>query len=510
MRRILPSKITRIEGDFPTMIRTTRKSEPVAAIIELDSVEPAARIERMRELKPHEFKNPEKPRTRQVIPEISLAPEIPELKFPKKSLRDIENPFLPKKNEDTDFYRKFFSDRLRLTDGMSKEEISRSVVTEEEPVVKKRFLTTTRKYWEVPEYSTPTTEEISSMTNANDFVFAMMNEVFKNRKNKNTITSSVWEAFASKAVNFTEISRDSPRLALRTLQCLASVQLCFPRHIHGIISSLVPKFDVLQPREFFFILQALSRLRFRDERILEILQRCALCWPTLIPKHLVKAANAVAKLDAASSQWAQPLALAFRHALGTGRLDKYLTTIRAVTVLELGDDMSVIDYLVLAERQSSNFQVHANQLLWVELYARLVKPVDVWEKIPENVKEFLARRRSENKAYTEDGEEISRSQIMFSEVREILTGSGMSFFKDQKCGPFVLDFFLPKKNLVLEICPPYQFYVRTQSITANARWRHSLIRAMGFELVLIPQHAWDSLETASAKAEYLMKQIPSH
>ena len=76
--------------------------------------------------------------------------------------------------------------------------------------------------------------------------------------------------------------------------------------------------------------------------------------------------------------------------------------------------------------------------------------------------------------------------------------SEITFLKDQKCGPFILDFFIPEKNLVLEICPDFQFYVRTKILTANARWRHTLIRAMGFRLVILPDENWRGLADKEA------------
>ena len=183
-----------------------------------------------------------------------------------------------------------------------------------------------------------------------------------------------------------------------------------------------------------------------------------------------------------------------------------------MTILEIGDDLLNIDYLVLSHRfhlTRNSSKLNPKQLLWVELYARLMKPVDVWSKVPDEVKEFLAEIRESSKAYKQDEDEastISRSQVIYGEIENLLKSEfpGLLFLKDQKCGPFILDFFIPEKNLVLEICPEYQFYVRTQNLTSSARWRHSLIRAMGFKLVFITETEWSALESSVSEMSKLL------
>lgn len=85
-----------------------------------------------------------------------------------------------------------------------------------------------------------------------------------------------------------------------------------------------------------------------------ILQRMSLAWRTLPHKKLVKAANAVAKLDLGGHLWAKPLKLALAKTLPQ-LSGKHFSNLKAITVMELLDEPDAMrSYLEHAEQWRSH------------------------------------------------------------------------------------------------------------------------------------------------------------
>lgn len=100
--------------------------------------------------------------------------------------------------------------------------------------------------------------------------------------------------------------------------------------------------------------QAMSRLRIKHRKGPYILQRMSLAWRTLPHKKLVKAANAVAKLDLGGHLWAKPLKLALAKTLPQ-LSGKHFSNLKAITVMELLDEPDAMrSYLEHAEQWRSH------------------------------------------------------------------------------------------------------------------------------------------------------------
>lgn len=56
------------------------------------------------------------------------------------------------------------------------------------------------------------------------------------------------------------------------------------------------------------------------------------------------------------------------------------------------------------------------------------------------------------------------------DVARILTLLNIEAVKGVIAGPFTLDLYSSERNLVIECCPPYQFYTQTGSYTTCASW----------------------------------------
>jgi hypothetical protein len=442
-------------------------------------------------------------------------------------LKSIANPFAPPPLKDrnaTEYYKKYFSDRIRLTDGMKKEDVREIVegkVSDEVDESDKKRLRSPNQYWAIKNFVTPSPEAISSISKGSDLVVTMINELKLVHK-RGERNEEVWQAFAKQVIYLLNSSTEkeaqcSSRLALRTLEVFGSLQIYDQRLFNTLLGFLEKRFDTMKTREFFYVIQAMARMRLHEHRVLEkIMRLCSLCWPTLIPKHLVKVSNACAKLGV-EGPWKEPLQATLRKAVSTGRLKgQELALLKGVTVISFLDALSTIDYFVYAAENRASFDHYPENLLLVELYARLCKDEEIWSKVPDSVKEFLAEMRTKSKHFQAEERESSVSEKtrngksdFADEVREILLAKKVAvFFEDQACGPYKLDFFFPAENTVVELSPSFQFYNCSSSkpkLTAPARLRQELLRAMGFRVLVIPHYLWKG--SKAEKTRFLEKNV---
>ncbi|KAF4751150.1 hypothetical protein FOZ63_012483, partial [Perkinsus olseni] len=167
------------------------------------------------------------------------------------------------------------------------------------------------------------------------------------------------------------------RSLLRVFQAAASVQVYNRRvvpYYRTILAACAVKFTEMKPENFCHLMQALSRLQYRDEKLIAMLQKTALTWPTVPHKILVKAANSAAKLDLATQLWCKPLAIALCQAVCENTLIvKEFMNIKWITAVEMFDDATMINYLYRAEavkREQLSDLRYSRHLQVVELYVR--------------------------------------------------------------------------------------------------------------------------------------------
>jgi len=338
-------------------------------------------------------------------------------------------------------------------------------------------------------------------------------------------------------------ARCSLPTTLRFLQALASVRAGPFSALQRLVSRVGEGLEELKPVEGFYLLQALARLRMRHSKTPAVLQKMHLAWRALPATQFIKAANAVAKLDLAGTSWARPLKAALVAALP--RLSgRHLASLKSITVMELLDQPAALaSYLEHCERERSCF-VYSRHLMVVEVHVHLLYP-EVWKDLGDHIRLFLeelrtaheqgrseahGRRAKHRGSSTGNGDGDSDSdndeaegdvrrtafdkRLYNSELhqdvsRVLREGVGVDHDNRLAAGPMMLDICHLPTMTVLEAAAPWQYYLRSPRVTALARRRHEMLRAMGFKLVQVPFHRWGALPDDEAKAGFLREVLPA-
>ncbi|KAF4704547.1 hypothetical protein FOZ62_004509 [Perkinsus olseni] len=580
--RYVKPEVCRQDGDFPVM--PTKGLSLGSSIGDLDE---AARSEgyqgedtvpalQDRQLKPHYYR-PKAVESRGKSPLVhakeakgTVAPRIPKL-------RKLPNPFEPlhrnPKGWGSDYYAKYFKDRERGLDG--NKELVNKIISEhadklgrpsengedsedvERKKLKKKKAVRARDYWYEKNYRSSDPLAVPFMC-TKELKRNMLNEAHKMNQNPDlAVDEALWEAYLRRAAQLSD--KCHFRSLLRVFQAAASVQVYNRRvvpYYRTILAACALKFTEMKPENFCHLMQALSRLQYRDEKLIAMLQKTALTWPTVPHKILVKAANSAAKLDLATQLWCKPLAIALCQAVCENTLIvKEFMNIKWITAVEMFDDSTMINYLYRAEavkREQLSDLRYSRHLQVVELYVRLCKEEAVWQQLNDNVKEFLRDLRKDDESAEEERERLKEEKRLAKEKRrkevnkyrrrlkkygeearplaakktkterlpmscpfhrevsELLSSAGLQLMNGLKAGPFNLDMFHGPTNTVIEVCPEWQFYANTTHLTSRSRVRHMLIRKMGFNLALVPFQTWESLSTADDRLSWLSRHLPRH
>eukprot|EP00927_Polykrikos_kofoidii_P021367 TRINITY_DN20238_c0_g1_i1.p1 TRINITY_DN20238_c0_g1~~TRINITY_DN20238_c0_g1_i1.p1 ORF type:complete len:723 (-),score=116.48 TRINITY_DN20238_c0_g1_i1:126-2294(-) len=340
--------------------------------------------------------------------------------------------------------------------------------------------------------------------------------------------------------------RCSVSTTLRYLQALASVQAGPYSACYQLVSRIAEHLPEMKPVQGFFLLQALARLRMRHPKIPALLERMHLSWKLMPEKQFVKAANAAAKLDVGSGIWTRPLKAALAASLpqlsGRG-----LAALKSITVMELLDQpAALVSYLENCERHRSSFW-YSRHLQMIEMHVHLVHP-EVWKGLNENVRLFLQEVRTaaekgrgagprapglapppsgvdlDDEADSSDSDDDASEELrqrrgydpaLYSSAlhqdvsRVIRDGLGIDHNNRLAAGPITLDACHLPTMTAVEVAAPWQFYLRSAHVTALARRRHEMLRAMGFKLVQVPFYRWNKLEDDDAKIAFLRGALPS-
>jgi len=433
-----------------------------------------------------------------------------------------------------------------------------------------------KQFWYLPGHTTPLPADVGFL-NSRDLKFSMVNEAHLVRKWRETRpegraagmpleSRDLWMAFGHRAADLAEgrpapiakpdipenfesrkdgqLQRCSLSSTLRYVQCLASVQAGPYSALQRLVGRAFEHIDDMKPRELFFLLQALSRLRLKPSKLFLILQRMSLTWGKLSDKQFVKAANAVAKLDIASNAWAKPLKLALVKWLP--RLHgRQLALLKGITVMELLDDTDAMRiYLEQCERMRTHFW-YSRHLQLVELHAHLVQP-KLWEVLSENVRLFLqdvriAAERSRDAQNTarnvctpstdassddsggssddeNEGDSLEQGSFdrnsfasaLHADISRVLTDVVRLEHQNRlAAGALTVDMCHLPTMTVIDAAESWQFYLRSPQPTAQARRRHEILRAMGFRLVIVPYYKWSALQSDEEKATFIQGVLPS-
>ena len=137
------------------------------------------------------------------------------------------------------------------------------------------------------------------------------------------------------------------------------------------------------------------------------------------------------------------------------------------------------------------------QLQIVELYLRLLEP-DVYDSMRQELKMLLAKARKVNIVVDDYMENSSR---LHRRISQWFTRVGLHHRSEVFLGPFMLDMVIGN-DVVVEIDGPSHFYQDTNTRTASSLLKHSLLRAMGFQVHHLPYQEWQQCGTAVKRTMY--------
>lgn len=418
----------------------------------------------------------------------------------------------------------------------------------------KRKRISAKRFWIQADHVTPDPQLVAFMS-TRELKFAMMNEAHLVRKWRSgqakgqgpgvghapglpVGASELWMALGYRAAELAcgrsvrplpgesegvegraPVVRCSLQSTLRFLQAMASVQAGPQSAVLVLVNRVLENVRDLKPHQGFYILQAMSRLRLKHPKAGRVMQHLSLAWRSLAEKNFVKSANAVAKLDLSKELWAKPLKMTLATWLAV-MAPKNLMRLKAIAVMELLDDEDAMrSYLQRCERDRSHFW-YSRHLQMVELHVHLLYP-KLWESLEDEVRLFLQEVRNaahdstisrddEDDEDDEDNEAPLAKRPNFdrkkfnSELHQDLSRilGSMSIPHQNKiaAGPMVLDIHLHDMCIV-EASAAWSYYLRSSHLTALARRRQEMLKAMGFDMAVIPYFHWEQLKDDDAKRE---------
>ena len=516
-RVYVPPRASRTEGDFPIL-----SSHRQSRILDVSDIEDSSTsLSSHSRIKPHLLSKKDKSSSMsgsgfkpssstdpfQEMPEIrsfendSVAPELKERK-----IRWLPNPFLP--NNDLRqggplYYAKHFTDRQRISDEKIVREGLESVRDGEDiPDEKRERGRRCRAFWR--QYRPLPVPAIHSIQSLDKLARIFANEVhLANKSSRSAEPSSSITAIEDR---FTELLQDVVKNPMSKDTLIPMIKCMHFLGVYGKVSdfqTLNVIMDVLaspssrkflKPVNYIYALQAMSRLTYRDHRLIKLVDFLALSWGIVgvkEPLMLIRGANALGKLDLIS---ATPFTMNLKEAIGDlipkltvpGHLEK----IKAITIIALFDELMILDYLVMCFEKKISYKRH---MILVYLYHR--NNESVMNKIPSHVKEWIEETVRESCALSEQGLSATTSSSLHQDIEKIIRQkfSHHEITSGQKFGPLTLDIFIPSLNMAIEACSEFQFYHRTSKLTAEARLRHELIRSFGIKLVPVYHFNWTSL-----------------
>lgn len=423
-----------------------------------------------------------------------------------------------------------------------------------------------RHYWYDPSYVSPSPHAVH-MFNSRRLKYAMANEAHMVRKWRNKQpegraaglppwSHDLWIAFGHRAAELAARTdprhrdpseeaqmesrlskRSSINTTLRFLQFLASVQAGPYSALLRLVDRIMQHHKELKPRQCFHLLQAMSRLRLQHPKLRLVLERMSFSWRTLPDKDFVKAANAVAKLGLGDNMWAKPLKLALVTAIPL-LSGQHLANLKSIAVMDLLDESESIKLYLNHCLDDRPFFTYPRHLQMVELHAHLIYP-DAWKQLDKPILSFLQEIRvaaersrppeaagialkSPNSSETgnsDDGEEGGSRTGWFDkrnfscrlhmDISRVMREDLQIPHQNQvSAGPLLLDMVHLPTMTTVEAGAEWQYYRRSIRPTALARRRHEMLRAMGFQTVIVPHYRWYALPSNHERALFLRKKLP--
>lgn len=452
-----------------------------------------------------------------LIKSFDMSRDIEASDLKLKKFRWLPNPFLSegdKRQGGPLYYAKYFRDRDRRLDSkLVREEISRQSdligeLGNEDKVQDNAKRERKRAVWR--NYRPVTIAQVNGIDSLGKAGRILANEI--HLFNEGAFDrSDILKALEKKVGELVLTQRTEDNVDLvKIIYQFGVYQEMDPLVLNRCLDVVISSLRGLKPENLVYLIEALSRLRFRDQRVLLVVDSLALCWPLVYkssPNLLIRAANALSRLDVTI---AGDLAGVLGECLGNLN-KKQLEKIKAVSLCNASifHDVMLLDYFVLCHRADVDYVRH---VLLAFIKIRSSKP-ELVQKLPVGTREWLEAAagkeslRKETKAIvdTEDNEKFS--SFLHRDVSRMLENIGCNFVQRTSCGPVSFDIFIPEAGIVIEACSEFQFYQRTAKFTADARLRHDLIRSMGFKLIPVIHFHWNSLKDGEAKAAWIRQQL---
>ena len=535
----IPPRVSRIDGEFPP-IRERRESR---AIVDIETLpdDPTGPFE-SRKSKPHElnekkddlnpgnscfFRETVNPRALHLdrrFEEPGLKPfdfvnDAPDMRkddlIRLKKFRWMPNPFLA--NNDARqggplFYAKYFADRdRRLDEKAVRDELAKQsdalICRADEPLSDRTKTRRKRAVWS--NYRAISDAEVSRISSVGKIARILANEVHnisKGEESRRSITDLL-ESRYGELISTKDHNPDAKEIisVIKAVYQFGLLRKLDPVILNQALELVVGQIRTLKPDNLIYLLEALARLGFRDQRTFQIIDSLELCWPVVgkQPVLLLKAANALARLDlvktSRSGSRIVPVLAERLPDLTRSQLER----IKAVTVTELFDDVMILDYLLLCHKAQVEYLRNV-----VLVYLHVRKREGLATKLPSATKEWIEEIVQQQISRTEASKGSgSLSSELHQDVARIVKIQHTDATVSQSCGPFVLDIFVPSSNTVIEASAVFQFYARTARFTAEARLRHDLIRGLGFKLVPITHFQWAQLRSDTDKQSFIRNVV---
>lgn len=554
--RPVPARTKRVEGEFPPIIdnrKHLRVVRDLDAIEESDDSNP-------RNYKPHQAGgrkvregrnswtgisgNPiphksardlnKREPSRGLIPEFNPATDvnIPSASDGMRSeqLHRLANPFLSgndRRQGGPLYYSKYFVDRdrrldetsvreevLKQNDSLAKDRRKRDLHVS--PTDENRVASRKRAVWK--NYRPITVHEIDKVESFDKISKILSNEI--HLVNEGSERKDVICALEKRFEQLLSLNASSQRPELvavvKIIYHFGIYQRFDPIVLNKSLDLVNTQIRRLKPENVVYLLEALARLKFRDQRCLTYMDSLSLCWPLVAKSQnlLIRAANAVARLDLSSS--CQTSCVGLKAVLGEHipkLTKKQLEKIKAVTLIDkhIFDDVMLLDYFVLCQSSDMEYSRHL-LLAFVKIKANRS---DLVAKLPgitrdwlENLADKESRRRQTQHSLADQEDQFSSDlhRDIFR-IGRICPNIAEDIINTTLCGPLSFDLFIPRTNTVIDACSDFQFYQRTAKFTADARLRHSLIRELGFRLLPITHFQWNSLKNDNEKVRWLTSQL---
>nr|CEL75919.1 TPA: RAP domain-containing protein [Toxoplasma gondii VEG] len=305
---------------------------------------------------------------------------------------------------DADYYKRFFKDRYRRLDGKEREAAERLKAESANSLAKRRPrqpYIPPKKYWYKDNYSSPLPSDVRTLPSLT-LKFAMMNEARLVKTGQAPLNLALWRAFEARLLQLAG-PRTNVRAAtlLRALHAMSKIQHpVLPATLEGLIRGLTFREASLKPQHYVFLYQAFARLRYRHVYLVRGLKEMMLSWSTLRNNFLIKAANAICKLDLAHHILIEPLRATLAARI-PGFSPSNCRRVKWITVLGLFSDAMILSFLRVCHKHEHSFRTYSRNLQLIELYLRLEKP-EVYAQLPLTTQFFLECLR---RTHTEDAEE---------------------------------------------------------------------------------------------------------